>query len=167
MKFVPRFPQPLLSLTLFLIWLLLNNDFSPGQLLLGLFLAWAIPLFTQVFWPHPICLRKPFTLIKFLFIVLGDIVVANFVVAHRILSSTKKLQPTFLAIPLDLQHPIAISIFANTISLTPGTVSCHLSDDRKILLVHALDSAKPQHDIAQIKQRYEHPLKEVFESCCN
>lgn len=166
MTLIPWFPHPVLSLTLLIVWLLLNNSFSVGQLLLGTLFAWLIPLITHPFWPEKVCLRKPLTLLKFVIIVLWDILIANFVVAKQILSKNHKLQPTFLEIPLQLENPLAIGIMANTISLTPGTVSCDLSIDRKVLLIHALNSCDPQTEIKTIQQRYEQPLKEVFESCC-
>ncbi|KKM13821.1 hypothetical protein LCGC14_1712370, partial [marine sediment metagenome] len=67
-----------------------------------------------------------------------------------------------LVIPPELDTPEAITVFAGTISLTPGTVSADVSACGKYLLVHALDSADPEADIARIKQRYEARLKKVF-----
>jgi multicomponent K+:H+ antiporter subunit E len=53
-------------------------------------------------------------------------------------------------------------MLANTISLTPGTLSAELSDDRSELLVHYLDEADPDGMVALIKSRYERPLLEIF-----
>ncbi|MDX1351799.1 MAG: Na+/H+ antiporter subunit E [Thiomicrorhabdus sp.] len=158
-------PHPILSLVLWFVWLLLNNTVAPGHMVLGAILAIIIPLLTSAFWPEKVCIKQPFTLFKFIFIVLWDIMVANIVVAKLILGNKAKLQPCFLHIPLDLEHSLAISLLANTISLTPGTVSCDLSEDKKTLLVHGLHEEDPQASIAMIKQRYEQPLKKVFESC--
>jgi multicomponent K+:H+ antiporter subunit E len=47
--------------------------------------------------------------------------------------------------------------------LTPGTVSAKLSEDRRTLLVHTLDVDDEAALVAEIKQRYETPLKEIFE----
>ncbi|MCB1719309.1 MAG: Na+/H+ antiporter subunit E, partial [Candidatus Competibacteraceae bacterium] len=60
---------------------------------------------------------------------------------------------------------IAISLLASSLTLTPGTLSARLSEDRSYLLVHALNETDPDTLIATIKQRYERPLKEIFESC--
>ena len=158
-------PHPILSLALWLVWLLLNNTVAPGHLLLGAILAIIIPLLTSGFWPEKVCIRHPVTLIKFVMVVLWDIMIANVIVARLILSNKDKLQPLFLHIPLDIEHPLAIGLLANTISLTPGTVSCDLSEDKKTLLVHGLHEEHPQTTIDEIKQRYEKPLKRVFESC--
>jgi multicomponent K+:H+ antiporter subunit E len=97
--------------------------------------------------------------------VLWDIVIANLMIAKLIVGRNDKLKPAFFRIELDIQTPIGISILANTISLTPGTVSCDLSADRRYLLVHSLHTENASDDIKQIKQRYETPLIKVFTSC--
>jgi len=158
-------PHPILSTVLWLAWLLLNTTFSPGHMLLGAVLAIFIPWLTAAFWPEKIIINKPATLAKFLIIVLWDIMVANFAVAKLILNRNDRLQPGFLTVPLDITTSVGISILANTISLTPGTVSCDLSADHSKLIIHALHIDDAEHMIADIKQRYEQPLKEVFTPC--
>lgn len=159
------FPHPFLSVVLWVVWLLLNNTLSPGHMVLGAILAIIIPKFTSSFWPEKVCIRHPLTLLKFVGVVLWDILVANVVVAKLILGRSKKLQPAFMTIDLHIQHPLGISLLANTISLTPGTVSCDLSADRSQLLVHGLHVEDIEATIDEIKQRYERPLMEVFQSC--
>lgn len=159
------FPHPILMLVLWAIWLLLHNTLEPGHIVLGFILATFIPWLTSGFWPEQICLRKPFTLFKFLGIVLWDMLVANFTVAKLILGKNDHLQPGFICIDLDITNPVGISLLANTISLTPGTVSCDLSTDHRQLLIHGLHIEDAQATIDEIKKRYEKPLMEVFTSC--
>ena len=158
-------PHPILTLCLAGLWLLLVNSVAPGQMLLGGVLAWAIPFFTTGFWPDKVRLRKPLTLLCFLAVVLWDIVLANLIVARLILGRPQSLRPAFVALPLALTSDLAISLLASAITLTPGTLSALLSADRKILWVHALDVADSAALVATLKQRYEKPLKEVFEGC--
>ena len=75
----------------------------------------------------------------------------------------RRLRPGFVELPLDLTDEFAITLLASTISLTPGTVSADVSEDRRTLLIHALDVDDQDAMIRQIKQRYERPLKEIFE----
>ncbi|ACE85509.1 Na+/H+ antiporter subunit E [Cellvibrio japonicus] len=156
-------PHPALSLFMLVFWLLLVNSITVGQLLLGAFLAWLIPWLTQSFWPESLRIRKPFLLVKYVLLVLWDVVIANLVLVVRILGPVNKLQPVFMKVPLDIHHQFTITIFASTISLTPGTVSADLSLDGKYLLVHSLHETDPEAAIVALKQRYEAPLKEVFE----
>lgn len=162
---MPFLPHPLLTPTLAAVWLLLNNSLAPGHVVLGLLLGWAIPWFTLRFWPERVRIRRPLKLLRFVAVVLYDIVVANLIVARRILGRPEHLRPAFVSLPLDLTSDLAISLLANTISLTPGTVSARLSPDRRSLLVHGLHVPDAGELVATIKARYEAPLKEVFEAC--
>lgn len=157
------FPHPALSVFMLLLWLLLANSISAGQLVLGVFLAWLIPWFSQGFWPEVLHIRKPLLLVKFALVVLWDIVIANVILAVRILGPMGKLQPAFMRVPLDIEEEFTITLFASTISLTPGTVSADLNRAEKYLLVHSLHVTDIDAAIAELKQRYEAPLKEVFE----
>jgi len=159
------FPHPVLSVILWIFWLLLNNTVAAGHLVLGLILAILIPFLTSSYWPEKVRISSPAKLLKFLVVVIWDIVISNLVVAKLILSGNDRLRPAFLPIVLDIQTSLGISILANTISLTPGTVSCDLSEDRQYLLVHSLHVEDVEHTIKQIKERYEAPLKEIFTSC--
>jgi len=156
-------PHPLLTPTLAVIWLLLNNTLAPGQVLFGLLLGWAIPRFTLAFWPERVRIRAPRRLLRFAAVFLHDVLVANLAVARLILAGPRALRPAFVVVPLDLTNDLALSLLANTICLTPGTVSARLSPDRRHLLVHALDCGDPADLVATIKTRFEAPLKEIFE----
>lgn len=156
------FPMPWQSLMLFGVWLLLNQSVSPGHLVLAAFLAFTIPLLlggTQI---HRLTVKKPGKAILYALKVLGDIVSANFEVAVQVLGPTRKLQPGFIAIPLEITGDFPITVLASTISLTPGTVSAEVSSDHKWLYVHALHLVDETATIREIKQRYEQPLKEIF-----
>jgi multicomponent K+:H+ antiporter subunit E len=157
-------PHPLFSLLLALVWLLLQNSLAPGQVLLGLVLGWAIPRFTLAFWPDRVVVHRPLALARFILVLLYDILVANLNVAGLILSRrTRELHPAWVEVPLDLADDLPISLLANVICLTPGTLTAHLAEDRRSLLVHALHNDDPQALVREIKQRYEAPLKEIFE----
>lgn len=158
-------PRPLFSLVLLLIWLLLFNSIAPGVILLGILLSLLIPWLTTDFWPERIHFRYSLSIVKFIAAVLVDIVIANLVVAALILNPWRALHPRFIKLTLALRDPFAITLLANTISLTPGTVSADLSPDRRILLIHCLNLDDETALIEHIKHRYETPLKEIFEPC--
>jgi len=158
-------PHPLLSISLVVIWLLLVNQLSFGHLLLGLILGIAVPLYTSRFWPDHVHVRNPMVLLRFIGVVLYDILVANVVVARLIIGRQERLEPAFLVMPLRLETDVAISVLANTISLTPGTVSTYLSADRRCLIIHSLHTTDPEEVLETIRQRYETPLKEILETC--
>ncbi len=156
-------PHPILSASLLVLWLLLSNQFNFAHILLGAFLGWAVPLYTVRFWPQRGEMRRPLVLLRFAVIVLYDIVVANISVARLILGPTERLQPAFIVMSLEVRSELAISLLANTISLTPGTVSVNVSADRRCLIIHTLHTTAPDEVIAAIRQRYEQPLKETLD----
>jgi multicomponent K+:H+ antiporter subunit E len=155
-------PSPRLSLVLCLLWLLLVNDFSFGQVLLGAVFGVLVPLVTHPFALERPPLQHPLKLIRFLLMVARDIVVANVVVAGLILGPRSRLHPAFVEVPLDVRDRYVVTILASIVSLTPGTVSADVDMQRGILLVHGLNVGDPQALIDDIKQRYEAPLKEIF-----
>lgn len=155
-------PHPMLSVALFLVWQALSNGVTGGSVVLGLLLAWLLPLFTRSFWPNNPSIRRPFRFLTYIVRVLWDIVVASVNVAYLVLNPTRRPSPAFVSFPLELEHPLAISTLAGTISLTPGTVSADISDDQKLLLIHVLDLKDEATLIEDIKKHYERPLQEIF-----
>jgi multicomponent K+:H+ antiporter subunit E len=136
-----------------------------GNLVLATILGCAIPLYTSIYWPDRPRIRHPRAVLAYLGVVLWDIVVSNIQVAYLILFRRgETLRSQFVTVPLDLTTAEAITTLAGTITLTPGTVSADLSADGRALLVHCLETADPDATVAQIKARYERPLKEIFES---
>lgn len=156
-------PHPLLSIALFVMWLMLNGTIHIAHVLLGAFLGWAIPWLTRSLWTRKLHLTNGMVALRLFVIVLYDIVRANITVAFLVLGPVSKLRPAFIELPLDLKEPFAISALASIITLTPGTVSCSVSEDRRTLLVHALDVDDVEAAIVEMKTRYEAPLKEIFE----
>jgi len=154
-------PMPVHSLMLLVVWLLLNG-FSVGQLVLGLFLAWLIPVITWPYTDHQSRAGKPLKILMYIGRLLKDIVVCNIEVAGKVLGKNKDLAPGFVAYPLSLQQDFPLTVLASTISLTPGTVSVDFSDDKKWLYIHALHIESEQDVIDEIRQRYEIPLQEIF-----
>jgi multicomponent K+:H+ antiporter subunit E len=159
-------PHPLMTLVLVLVWLFLVNTVTFGHLFLGTLLGIAIPWFTNRFWPERPKIAKPFLLFRFFFITfVTDVIVANITVVRLFLQpDISRLRPRFIDVPLDTQDPMVITILASVISLTPGTVSAEISEDRQTLIVHGLDVADETLAVQTIKTRYEAPLKEIF-SC--
>ncbi len=158
-------PHPILTVVLWLMWLLLNNTLALGHMLLGAFIAFLIPFLSSAFWPERVCIQKPFLALQFIGIVIYDIISANMQVARWVLGSNRHLQPAFMELELALESPLAISVLASTISLTPGTVSCDVAMDRKVLLIHSLHVDDPQAALKEIHERYEKRLLEILKPC--
>lgn len=158
-RVLPSIPM---SLTIFVFGLLLVDRVTTGQVVLAAVVALVIPQISRR-------LEREFAQIKSLrpiprlaMVILYDIVKANIQTARLVLGPERKLRSRWVWVPLDFKNIHGITALASVITLTPGTVSAELSDDRSYLLVHALDVEDPQALIDEIKSRYEAPLKEIF-----
>ncbi len=177
MRFKPKYrwlPTPYRSMLLFVVWLLLNQSLEAVHLFFGALLALLIPLLTLRFRdPQPL-IERPLLALRYILRVFADIITANAQVAVLILGSKGRLRPAFVRVPLDLQHELPITILASTVSMTPGTVSAEIYPSAELLepgqpmpqrwlLIHVLHMEDEAGLIAEIKQRYEAPLKEIFQ----
>ncbi len=156
-------PAPMLSLFLLIIWLLLFNSVSPGVVLLGIIFALFIPIVFKPAWPSFARVKKPHLVVEYFFILLYDIIIANFKVAMLIVSRPSNIKPAFFVFPLDMTDELPVTILASTITLTPGTVSCEITRGRKGILIHAFSEEDPNEVIKVIRHRYERRLKEIFQ----
>ena len=156
-------PHPLLTLVLILLWMALLNSITIGVLLVGAVLGMLIPIYTANFWPERPRIRSPFLALPFLAILIFDIAIANVQVAYLILfRRSDRLRSRWVAIPLELTSPEAITVLTATITLTPGTIASDLSADGRTLLVHCLDVADEAQLVHQIKSRYERRIQAIF-----
>ena len=155
-------PMPLLSLAIVGLWLVLVSAFTLNSLAMGVIVALAIPLITRSTWPDRPILRRPWLAIWLFGRVCGDIVAANFVLARQVLGPVDQIHPLFIEVPLAIEDPFVATILASIVTLTPGTLSVDIDIPRRILLIHAFNARDAAAVSADIKARYEAPLKEIF-----
>lgn len=158
------FPAPLLSLALLAIWLVLNRDYSLGQVLLGAIVATIVPQMTQSLRPTPVRIRHLGVAFRLFMQVGWDVIVWNWRVLLGTLASRDKLpRGGFITVPLDLRDPSGLAVLAAIMCVIPGTIWSEIALDRSALLVHIFDLGDAQEEIELIKTRYERPLMEIFE----
>ena len=155
-------PHPITSFFVLIVWLELHSSLAALHLVSGGLLAVAIPLLLNQALDDPVTIRRPGVALRLAAVVLWDIIVANLVVARRVLGPLARLRPGFVEVPVDLAHPDAVALLASIIAITPGTVVADIDDARTRILVHVLDLNDPAQLVAEIKHRYERPLKEIF-----
>ena len=157
-------PTPMLSVALFVMWLLLNQSLSAGHLLLALVFAVAIPLLTAGLRPLPVRIRRPGVILRLMLTVAADTTQSNIAVIRLLLAPGTPRHPAgFVHVPLKVRDPNALAVLATIVCITPGTVWAELSLDRSILLLHVLEVQDAAAITAHVQQRYERPLMEIFE----
>lgn len=158
------FPAPLLSLALLAIWLVLNRDYSLGQVLLGALVATIVPRLTRSLRPTPVRIRHLGVAFRLFMQVGWDVIVWNWRVLLGTLATHERLpRGGFITVPLDLRDPSGLAVLAAIMCVIPGTIWSEIALDRSALLVHIFDLDDAQDEIELIKTRYERPLMEIFE----
>jgi len=83
-------------------------------------------------------------------------------VAWLVISPRMDLKPGIFAYPLMVDRDFEITLLANLITLTPGTLSVDVSEDRRFLYIHALDCSDPDQTRAEIANGFERKILEAF-----
>lgn len=155
--------HPVLSLLLAATWLLLQQSLGVANIITAVVLGLGVPRLVHGFLSTGVVPRAWLTVLRFSGVVLYDIVMSNIAVARLVLLPGARPRPAWVVVPLTLRHPTAITLLATVITTTPGTVSCVVDEELHFILVHALDCDDPAAMAAQMKERYEQPLREIFE----
>lgn len=87
---------------------------------------------------------------------LYDLITANLRIAADIVTPTHYMRPAMVAIPLDASSDGEITMMANLITLTPGSLSVHVSEDRRTLYIHYMYVR----DLEQLRQEIKHGLEQ-------
>ncbi|MFB6266904.1 MAG: Na+/H+ antiporter subunit E [Halodesulfurarchaeum sp.] len=93
----------------------------------------------------------PYAII-YIAVFLKELVVANFDVAYRVVAPSMPIEPAVLYIPLRVERPTAISTIANSITLTPGTLTMDYDEDANALYVHTINGRNPEAVVAPIRR---------------
>lgn len=134
----------------FLLWVIFNGNLTLEICLFGIVIAAVIFAFTCKFMDYSIekekkLIRTSGKFLRYVCVLVSEIVKANMAVIHMILSEKEELKPALFHFKADMKTPTAKALLANAITLTPGTITVDLEDSK--YTVHCLDeSLAPQSD---------------------
>lgn len=131
--------NPLLwNLLLALIWVALTGQFSATGLMIGLVVGYLVIALTA----PSVGTRGYGTRVAraagFILFYIWEVILSNLRVAFDVVRPSSRSSPAFLAIPVDGLSDPQITLLANLITMTPGTLSIDVSDDRSTLYIHAM-----------------------------
>jgi multicomponent Na+:H+ antiporter subunit E len=104
---------------------------------------------------------KAALIVKFLISFIWQMFLANIRVAYYILVPGAIAKPGVISYPLHCTSDAQITVFAVTLSLTPGTLALDVSDDKKHLYIHAMSIDDKKHLIDEIKRHLEQPIMRI------
>jgi multicomponent Na+:H+ antiporter subunit E len=163
----------LLNFILSVIWMSLQESFTLIDFFVGFVVGFTIIALTQNVLREQLPARsqplrpeayplQTWRAIKFIAFGLWSIIKANIDVARIIVRPRLNIKPGIIAIPLDVRSDVGITVLANLITLTPGTVTMDISSDKKTIYVHCIDIQDADAIRDDIKQNFESRVMELF-----
>lgn len=156
----------LLTLVLAFVWATITGTFGLLNLLLGAAIGFAALFILRAYLAPPRALRQIRRLLSLLGHFLYQLVLSAVRVAAIVVRPNMRetLRPAIIAVPLDVKSNAEITLLANLITLTPGTLSTVISEDKSKLFVHVITLESREALIADIKNGFEKKVMEVFSS---
>ena len=109
-------------------------------------------------------LKRAWIILYFLAFFIKELIVASITVFRSVLSPFSYLQPGIIAVPLDVNTSAEITLLANLITLTPGTLTLDVSTDKKAIYIHTIRMDDPESFRLSIKNGFEKRVMEVMRS---
>lgn len=153
-----------LVIGLALLWAAVTGGFSLLNLAWGAAIGTAAVFLLRHQIGEPQFLRRSGRVIGLVWLFVYELVLSAIRVAMVVLSPDlhRRLKPAIIAYPLTVDSDIGITLLANLITLTPGTMSVDVSEDRKTLYLHALVMEDREALIREIAQGFERRVIEVL-----
>ncbi len=144
-------------------WCALFGTFDLGTFLGGFLLAFAALSLSSPMYGRTAYFKRALLAARLGAYFLYELTVSSFEVAWEVITPRHNSRPAIVAVPLDIEEPIQITVLANLISLTPGTLSLDVSPDGKTLYVHDMFVDDPDEARRTIKTGFERLVREAMQ----
>ena len=147
------------TLLLFVMWMILTANFEVANIFIGLSLSFAIALIYKKMFEHSEEeLINPYWLGVYIVVLGKNLIISNLQIAKRTLSKDMQLNPAIVAVKTELKSEWKKLLLANSITLTPGTLTLDVKDD--ILYIHTIE-CKNIENKQLITQEFEEIIKRI------
>lgn len=152
------------NVLLAITWAVAVGAFTPANLLIGFGIGFLVLLFARRAIGSSNYFVKVPQAVSFFFFYLWQMILSNIRVAYDVVTPTHYMRPGVIAVPLDARTDAEITLLANLITLTPGSLSLDLAPDRSVLYVHAMYIDDGDADLVRrhIKDRLERRVLELM-----
>jgi multicomponent Na+:H+ antiporter subunit E len=152
----------MINILLALAWGAVTGSFSAASLAFGFVLGFIALWLPRWLWGETKYFRRIYLIARLVGVFVYELAKSGFSVLKLVLKPGLDFKPGILAIPLETRSGPEITTFANLISLTPGTLSIDVSQDRRTLYVHAMDISDPEAEKQAMKKAFEENIMEAF-----
>ncbi len=153
-----------LNLLLAFAWAAMTGDFSFASLatgaVLGFFALWLSQPLTGI---DRLYFKRLYRSIYLALFFIWELLLSSVKVAWDVIRPVPQNKPALIEVPLTVKSDFEILLLTNLISLTPGTLSVDVTEDRETLIVHAMFGEDPDDLTRDIKNGFERLIMGVFE----
>ncbi|WP_163970072.1 Na+/H+ antiporter subunit E [Oceanobacillus halotolerans] len=153
--------QIVINLIIAFMWMFLSESYTTPSFIVGYILGLLLLFLLNRFIPDTFYLKRLFRIVKLLVLFVKELVVSNIDIVKLVYSPKPTFEPGIFALPTDLKSNWEITLLANLISLTPGTLSVAISSDNTHIYIHAMDIDDIHESINSIKDTFEKAIMEV------
>ncbi|MEZ4512000.1 MAG: Na+/H+ antiporter subunit E [Chloroflexota bacterium] len=155
----------LLNVFMALAWVALTGEFTPGNFVTGLVLAYLVLVLTEVTTGRQTgYVQRVWLLVKFIAFFLKELVLSTLRVARWVLTPRLTMRPAVVAVPLTITTDAQITLLGNMITLTPGTLTLDVAGDQSCIYVHVFNVDDIEAFRDEIKQGFERRILEVWDA---
>ena len=147
------------TILLFTLWMILSANFELSNLVVGLGVSAAVSLvYIKMFQHEKVEMINPYFFFIYILVLLKNLIVSNLQIAKRVLSPDMKLNPAIVAVKTELKSDWKKLLLANSITLTPGTLTLDVKDDT--LFIHIIE-CKDENSTTHITQEFEKIISKI------
>jgi len=150
------------NLMLALVWVAMTGHFDVVNLLLGFTFGYLVLFLLQRVVGRSAYFTKSVVLVRFIGFYLVEVVRANLRVAWDVITPASHSRPGIVAVPLDARTDAEITLLSNLITMTPGSLSIDVADDRSVIYVHSMFADDPEALRGAIKDDLERRVLELL-----
>lgn len=153
--------QLLFNVFLAFLWMFLSSNFTGYGFIIGFLLGLLMLYMMRTMFKERFYLSRVWAVIKLTALFFKELWLANIAVVKIALAPKMNMEPAFFEYPTVLEKDWEITLLSSLITLTPGTIVVHISDDAKTLYIHAIDIDTVEDTILSIKNTFEKAILEV------
>ena len=147
------------SILLFCVWMILSDNSEISNILVGLSVSFGVALVqTKLFSDKEFEFINPFWFLIYLLVLAKNLIISNLQIAKRVLSPDMKLAPAIVAVKTDLKSDWKKLLLANSVTLTPGTLTLDVKDD--MLYIHIIEF-RDGDDKGSITKEFENVIAKI------
>jgi len=153
--------QIVVNLFISFMWMFLSEDYSFQSFLFGYIIGALLLYLLNRFFPSRFYMYPIYKILVLILIFARELILSNISIVKLVYGRKLDFEPGIFEMPIEVTRSWEITLLANLITLTPGTLTVAISDDRKRFFIHAMDIDDKEESIHEIKNTFEKAIMEV------